>query len=459
MERDSRRDRSQWRGCHTFKDIICDGDAGSIPKRNGGLKMGSTYYYYYELDGASETHDPTLPSTSTCPYLPGQTVNTLWVPVEQSTRTRSASLNSMSDDDYKTMNPADKFVSPRPAPPVPSPEMHEPRRVGSAPLRLQQQHKRSARSLSPGSNWTFSPRKLFSRKASSSSLKDAIQPPAVAEDARSFRSSDGSRSRDISPESLRKFLVEDVPLDEESEESSAAPVSNDWSAIAIPEDIVEENEDDDNFATSAVSESMAFTGLSPPPSQQRSPSPQPRLTTDHQTDGTPAAPTRHAPQVPPPQLQTQQPQSRFSVSDSSFYTNNSPQSPDSNSLPSFYHSEEDDNDDEDDDDEEEVVDEQAEATAPRKTSSAFARSLTASFSTYSLPPQEEMAGAKAHSAAVVGGSSPAILTTATATKTSAASFLASSTIPNAGLDDLVSELGWIADIIRDGGSGSAAKGI
>jgi len=46
MERDSRRDRGQWRGCYTFKDIVCDGDAGSIPKRNGALKMGQTYYYY-----------------------------------------------------------------------------------------------------------------------------------------------------------------------------------------------------------------------------------------------------------------------------------------------------------------------------------------------------------------------------------------------------------------------------
>lgn len=46
MERDVRRDRGQWRGCHSFKDIICDGDGGSVPKRNGGLKMGQTYYYY-----------------------------------------------------------------------------------------------------------------------------------------------------------------------------------------------------------------------------------------------------------------------------------------------------------------------------------------------------------------------------------------------------------------------------
>lgn len=46
MERDSRRDRGQWRGCHSFKDIICDGGDGCGTKRDGGLKMGQTYYYY-----------------------------------------------------------------------------------------------------------------------------------------------------------------------------------------------------------------------------------------------------------------------------------------------------------------------------------------------------------------------------------------------------------------------------
>jgi hypothetical protein len=49
MERDIRRDRGQWRGCYSFKDIICDGDSGSVPKRNGGLKMGATYYYYVSI--------------------------------------------------------------------------------------------------------------------------------------------------------------------------------------------------------------------------------------------------------------------------------------------------------------------------------------------------------------------------------------------------------------------------
>lgn len=54
MERDIRRARGQWRGCYAFEDIICDGDGGSSPKRTGGLKMGSTYYYYVH-DSISET--------------------------------------------------------------------------------------------------------------------------------------------------------------------------------------------------------------------------------------------------------------------------------------------------------------------------------------------------------------------------------------------------------------------
>ena len=46
MERDSRRDRGQWRGCYTFKDITIDGESRNVQKRDGGLKMGNTYYYY-----------------------------------------------------------------------------------------------------------------------------------------------------------------------------------------------------------------------------------------------------------------------------------------------------------------------------------------------------------------------------------------------------------------------------
>lgn len=47
MERDRRVGPGQWRGCHTFTDIIGDGPAGDKSQwRTGGLKMGATYYYY-----------------------------------------------------------------------------------------------------------------------------------------------------------------------------------------------------------------------------------------------------------------------------------------------------------------------------------------------------------------------------------------------------------------------------
>lgn len=47
MQRDTRRGREHWTGCHSFENIICDGNlstAGST--RDGGLKMGGTYWYY-----------------------------------------------------------------------------------------------------------------------------------------------------------------------------------------------------------------------------------------------------------------------------------------------------------------------------------------------------------------------------------------------------------------------------
>lgn len=47
MERDRRVGPGQWRGCHTFTDIIGDGPPGDKSQwRTGGLKMGATYWYY-----------------------------------------------------------------------------------------------------------------------------------------------------------------------------------------------------------------------------------------------------------------------------------------------------------------------------------------------------------------------------------------------------------------------------
>lgn len=46
MERDLRRTKGEWRGCHNFDKIICDGDLPTSSERRGGLKMGQRYYYY-----------------------------------------------------------------------------------------------------------------------------------------------------------------------------------------------------------------------------------------------------------------------------------------------------------------------------------------------------------------------------------------------------------------------------
>ncbi|KAI2630662.1 hypothetical protein GGR54DRAFT_163436 [Hypoxylon sp. NC1633] len=267
MERDVRRDRSQWRGCHTFNNITCDGDQAANPKRSGGLKMGQTYYYYYELDGSTETHDSSMPTTNACPYLPGQTVNTLEIPVEHSlSRDRSASMNSLRTTDFKTMDPKDKFMTPRPAPPVPSlPDL----RIGSSPA-MSLVHKRSARSLSPAPSWTGAARRFLGFKKACNRDSDTGSDTEVeshyAEERRHFdgpRSTTPSgsvRSRDMSPESLWRFLSDDLP--------QTPPVAESAPKLSIPDEIVEENEDDDNFATSAVSENAPFTMLSPPPFQR-----------------------------------------------------------------------------------------------------------------------------------------------------------------------------------------------
>ncbi|KAK1146944.1 hypothetical protein N8T08_002271 [Aspergillus melleus] len=122
MERDRRIGSGHWRGCHTFTDIICDGSPTNIgPARSGGLKMGGTYWYYYLLDDDVEYYNEAEPVTSQCPFLPGQPVNVLHVPIilpdTISTHTRERSCSS-NKTDQRTMNPEDKYMNPR-CPPKP----------------------------------------------------------------------------------------------------------------------------------------------------------------------------------------------------------------------------------------------------------------------------------------------------------------------------------------------------
>ena len=279
-----------------------------------------------------ETHDPALPSTTACPYLPGQCVNTLWIPVERQ------SLSVSSDDalcccDYQTMDPSDRFLTPRP-PNAPLPATpttaHSP--LDSPNHLLPRQRSARPRSPAASSTCTWSPRRFFARRNSpshdrsksiivttanansgdsklrSSSAdrrsEDRLRIPRLVSSSScssfsSFSSlssitgrrqttltpaagpsSQGTRSRDISPESLRRFLVDDVPPMFPCEYGSAVGTSSS-PLLTRPDseddvDIVtgrlnfldEDDDDEHNFATSTTSETAPTTILSPPPPLQ-----------------------------------------------------------------------------------------------------------------------------------------------------------------------------------------------
>ncbi|KLU82043.1 hypothetical protein MAPG_01122 [Magnaporthiopsis poae ATCC 64411] len=375
MERDARRDRGQWKGCHSFK--------------NGGLKMGQTYYYYYELDGSTEVHDPSLPSTTACPSLPGQPVNTIHVPYEMSTRKRSASLSSVRDCDFMTVKPEHKFLPTRATPPAPEPPLC---RQATSHVRSLV-HKRSTRSLSPNPSWSWSPRRLFSRSKSSHNQKEVArndvepdsQPVEVLMEEQDERpifrspSAQSCRSRDISPDSLLRFLSDDAPL---PAPEFAIEEDLDGPAQITAEDIAEENDDDDNFATSAQSETAPITVLSPPPSQRSfsSSSSLARLGKQSRPQ-TPAHPIRSVSTLPT--LDASRPQSRLSTNSLT-----APHSPEStlSQAPSFYFS---DDDDDDDDDEEVETESVGFGLKPLQAiNTSFGPSfgsLLANFSCYTLP--------------------------------------------------------------------------
>ncbi|KAJ5673466.1 hypothetical protein N7507_002593 [Penicillium longicatenatum] len=120
MERDRRAGPGHWKGCHTFTDIMGDGPDKN-QWRTGGLKMGATYWYYYLLNEDVESYSQAEPVTTKCPLLPGQPLNVLNVPIilpDSHSHSRSASSSSQKED-YRTMNPEDKYMNPR-KPPKPN---------------------------------------------------------------------------------------------------------------------------------------------------------------------------------------------------------------------------------------------------------------------------------------------------------------------------------------------------
>lgn len=165
-----------------------------------------------------------------------------------------------------TMDPEARFVTPVPqTSTLATPAI---RRLGSASSLL---HRRpTSRSESVGPSW----KRLFGRRSRDANTpitaghdqEDITTPPTghTLPYSRPPSSLEGRLTRDISPESLRRFLVDDAP----SPPDSAA---NYLPSLSIPSelDYVVDEDDDDNFATSAISENQVFgTSLSPPPFQR-----------------------------------------------------------------------------------------------------------------------------------------------------------------------------------------------
>lgn len=377
-----------------------------------------------------------MPSTTACPYLPGQTVNTLTVPSQQNLRQRSASLTSMRITDYQAIDPEAKYISPRPVPQPPTDAAAVRKRSAPGLLR----HAASSRSLSPSPAWRrlFGHSKNDERGRSRDRERDdrSVTSASTYDDNRSATSS-RSRNRSMSPESLRRFLSEDIP---------SRPGSNlsERPALVIPEDIAEENEDDDNFATSAISESQPYlTSLSPPPFQRSTSSETAPLTIKNLSSLT--LTTERPTSKPQPAISQSlasegQSISQLHSSNLTSATSSAMASPLTASTPedevmTFY--DDSTNDDED----------------IRSNNSDMlpiqgAPALRSRFTGYSLPRLSEDSGRKSPHRPTFGASNaPQLVNPAVAGSypSTGASFLP--TPVDTGVDDFVSEMGWMVDSI------------
>ncbi|KAK7517738.1 hypothetical protein IWZ03DRAFT_179609 [Phyllosticta citriasiana] len=138
LQQDLRRSSTNWVGIFTFKDIICDGDSdGPAEKREGCLSMGGTYWYHYLVNGVYEFCDQAQPSTTRCPFLPGEDLNILHVPREEAADVLQDGFSELSADTPAfTWNPQARYSTPRPnkfealaqkaQPPPPSPSYPSP---------------------------------------------------------------------------------------------------------------------------------------------------------------------------------------------------------------------------------------------------------------------------------------------------------------------------------------------
>ncbi|KAF3041168.1 hypothetical protein E8E12_009451 [Didymella heteroderae] len=172
------------------------------PKRDGPLKMGGTYWYYYEIDGDKECHNPSQPSTTVCPLLPGQSVNVLEIPIEG--RNRSSSI---VDASAFTLDPKDRYLTP--VPPgklLPSPRPHSSNREAYAlPLPSPWAPKSATY---PPANQFLSPNVMrHARSASASPLLPSTPLFADFKDLKDRFASKRARSRSRSSSDVREMQI------------------------------------------------------------------------------------------------------------------------------------------------------------------------------------------------------------------------------------------------------------
>lgn len=350
-------------------------------------------------------------------------------------------MNSVRDIDFRTLDPGHKFITPRPA--RPAHDSFGPR-PGTAHAMQQLHHKSSSRSLSP-SPWAHAARRIFGlRPSSRSSDQGSLSKGSESSDdarlaaprqGRRSATPEGTRSRDMSPEALQRFLSDDPPT------TTGQPVAGPLQPLIIPEveDVGDEIDDDDNFATSAASETAPFTTLSPPPFQ-RSPSTSSSANESQDPRAMLASARtalRKSPAAgggrrgPPPGMRVAIPRSHFPMSAASSAVV-SPTSPESTiSFEDTGFSFFDDSNDED---------------LPSSTHDDTLDSTRHPLAAYSLPggaPSCDKHEAMAKPGALKGGS-PALVARTESGVPVGNTALLSLTGVDSNLDDLVHEIGWLA---------------
>lgn len=384
----------------------------------------------------TEIYDPSAPTTNNCPFLPGQTVNILYVPEERNHIRRSASLTSLQPHSYRTMNPLDRYLPAKTASQL-QPELLSQRLRTASHILVNRQQ--SSRSPSPTHSW----KRFFSKRLASSLDGERGRPVSRDDDASIFTvessydhhgrcdtPSEGTRTRDISPESLRRFLCEDLPSRPGSNLDIRPPPVD----ISAEDIIIEEEDDDDNFATTSTTTTLETTlsfatGLSPPPSHRR---PNCNRTTERRNlFGSYRNDLPRLNTAPTSQPAAAEPivAAKFSLT--------STISP-SDDVPPFY-------DSNDEDDNHSNAEEDATLYSMGDTSA----STRISFVGYSLPrptygPKVEPTATPC-SPKFTSINSPQLLATGTQPSNTRANILG--TTIEVGLDDFASELGWMVDAI------------